>query len=479
MWTALLFSACSCSTPAQVYVAAVAAVDAGVVRGEVYNNEILLPGEQLFTSTCLGSNHVLQSYMTRHHRALDFLKVGGSPDAGRADEGNQRSTVRPKFLVWRCRDKSHMGGIGDRLKRLGGLFTAAVATNRVLLVDFADFSDVFLPRDFEWRFDVLEPALRNQSVGWWEYQGESEETDEVAKNGRRFANITSIPSTSFLDAETPEDFPDDVRDWPTTVMQNNVVLLKCVASMSAFARVCVCMVQVIVTHDGGSIPYLFGHHRDHGIRDYVERAFPNGFFEGCVFHAFFSARTQLRQQYAREVCIGSVVMVVVTDVMLVGGRSLLFGRGANSADVLLFSCWCAMPSTFVCNAVCVPRLVVLLLHLAQAARLNLTSRKVALEVDTGGATTAMSTAHRRRVVTVHVRAEDSIWSPAHIPHTVQVATTSLYKLIHILDCAFKHRVVLGPAVAAADDVALRPDMSAMVLVRGWCTSLIAHGATIK
>ena len=49
-----------------------------------------------------------------------------------------------------------------------------------------------------------------------------------------------------------------------------------------------------------------------------------------------------------------------------------------------------------------------------------------------------------RLLTVHIRAQDSIWSPVHSPHTAEMATRSLIKLIQVLNCAYKHNFVIAP-----------------------------------
>lgn len=59
----------------------------------------------------------------------------------------------------------------------------------------------------------------------------------------------------------------------------------------------------------------------------------------------------------------------------------------------------------------------------------------------------------RRLLTVHIRAEDSIWSPVHSPHTAEMATKSLIKLIKVLNCAYKHNFVAAPQFSAEAQMA--------------------------
>jgi hypothetical protein len=162
----------------------------------------LLPGEAGFEDACLrrtgtgGGGSILTTYLHRHLQAVDYL-VGGEeegappPAAVRNVTGSDNS---PTFLVWRCRDESQMGGIGDRVKNLGRLFAAAIATGRVLLLDFEDFSDVFVPArhsssafigtsssPVEWRFSELEAGLRDRAPVWWEFGSDDhlDLTDDV------------------------------------------------------------------------------------------------------------------------------------------------------------------------------------------------------------------------------------------------------------------------------------------------------------
>ena len=44
-----------------------------------------------------------------------------------------------------------------------------------------------------------------------------------------------------------------------------------------------------------------GHNKINAIRDFVESDFPVGFYEGCIFHTFFSPTTALRSAYATQV----------------------------------------------------------------------------------------------------------------------------------------------------------------------------------
>ena len=190
----------------------------------------LLPGEKEFENMCFnGERSILNQYLDRHKRAIEYLRrdqEGASTWEGEDLLNRVPKEERPKFLVWRCSEKSRMGGIGDRLKRLGGLFTTAIATGRILLIDFSDFSDVFEPRfpAAEWRFSVLEEALKAKTQSWWFFKGDSDEDDTVSMNGRSFANLTAI-STSAMVEIAPRtnplrfsrgaivaDFDDDVRD---------------------------------------------------------------------------------------------------------------------------------------------------------------------------------------------------------------------------------------------------------------------------
>lgn len=61
------------------------------------------------------------------------------------------------------------------------------------------------------------------------------------------------------------------------------------------------MIQVVFSNDGGSVPYILGWYRNNDVRDSVEQSFPPAFFEGCLFHAFFSAKAELRNRYQNEV----------------------------------------------------------------------------------------------------------------------------------------------------------------------------------
>ena len=64
----------------------------------------------------------------------------------------------------------------------------------------------------------------------------------------------------------------------------------------------VLFLQVIFTEPGGGLPYITRHSFESSIIPVVEREFSTGFFEGCVFHAFFSAQSPLRELFAAEVC---------------------------------------------------------------------------------------------------------------------------------------------------------------------------------
>jgi len=176
-----------------------------------------IPGEQTYKTRCLEPSSLLAQYAARHRDAVEYLKT---QHLEVSSDGSPHNVDRPRFLVWRCRNKSHMGGIGDRIKRFGGLFVTAIATGRVLLLDFPDFSDIFEPRDFEWRFDELRHLLADHAPKWWEFQGESEQDDAIAQNGRHFANMSLVVGTETRPPLDPRtlDFDDDVSDFHRPVM---------------------------------------------------------------------------------------------------------------------------------------------------------------------------------------------------------------------------------------------------------------------
>jgi hypothetical protein len=380
--------AASSATTMAIHPAAAAAAAAAAATDEAAADDSLLaqlPGEAEFRDVCLrrpgGGGAILETYLHRHLQAVDYI-VGAE---GRAVPHGSSSDLAPKFFVWRCQNKSHIGGIGDRIKRLGGLFTTAIVTGRVLLFDFDDFSDAFGPArhgtigssPVEWRFSELESGLRERAPVWWEYGGEHEDFETTSADGRPFANLTTLadayvfdrpatvahapgpassPSSSSSSSPSPsssapappsqQDFTDDVRCclhvsfvvssyfilclllrvrpwsapaagcWQSTSSAMLPSLARACRPARAYARACTCamfrcLCQVIFTDDGGSLPYLFGAFRDHSVRDAVEGDFPEGFFEGCVFHALFAARPELRQMYHHEVraCVRACLRV--------------------------------------------------------------------------------------------------------------------------------------------------------------------------
>ncbi len=58
--------------------------------------------------------------------------------------------------------------------------------------------------------------------------------------------------------------------------------------------------EVIVSTDDGAFPYIHYHQRGFPLRDAVEAHFPPAFYEGCLFHTFFQARSSLRHMFANE-----------------------------------------------------------------------------------------------------------------------------------------------------------------------------------
>jgi hypothetical protein len=238
-----------------VWAVAVAATVVMVVAAVVAAEPLtLIPGEAQFAQVCgaLEPGSILHTYVQRHRRAVNWLRSssggdgGGSGDRATSEEGDGGWPAvddgtdgwspdgvggpnwQPKFLIWRCRDKKHVGGIGDRLKLFGLIMTTVLATRRVLLIDWTDFSDVFEPRWFEWRMQELESMLRRRSGGgvWWEFEGEHEEDERVSAELRRpFSNISHAAAVEVVAGEPgwwasgsgasaagATDFEDMVRD---------------------------------------------------------------------------------------------------------------------------------------------------------------------------------------------------------------------------------------------------------------------------
>mgnify|MGYP006979930492 CR=1 FL=1 len=157
-----------------------------------------LPGTQRFESACkvneVGS--ILQNYITRHNNAVAFLRRQNGRNESVinvASDGEAKTLAEPKFLVWKCKSKKEIGGIGDRLKLFGILFYKAIATGRTLLIDFDDFSDIFEPNVLtEWRFSELEQDLIAWNPTWYQFM-EDPEDDEVLPDGRTFRKFGSLP----------------------------------------------------------------------------------------------------------------------------------------------------------------------------------------------------------------------------------------------------------------------------------------------
>lgn len=99
------------------------------------------------TSKCDSEfSEIMRNYSLYHQQSLE---------AARAEKFEQDSV---KFIVWRCDhlDEDSCAGLADRLQGIMTTFLLAIATRRVMLIDWPNLHDVYDLQSFNWTFD---PAL--------------------------------------------------------------------------------------------------------------------------------------------------------------------------------------------------------------------------------------------------------------------------------------------------------------------------------
>lgn len=111
---------------------------------------------QKFETTC-SQDFVaaLRNYSTFHGRSIEIMRQ--SPSSKEAEN--------VKFIIWKCLhpEDDDCAGLADRLQGIVTTFLIAMATGRVMLIDWKEAHSVFDFVSFNWTYDSV--LIRNKTIG--------------------------------------------------------------------------------------------------------------------------------------------------------------------------------------------------------------------------------------------------------------------------------------------------------------------------